>query len=207
LFVVASLRGSGQQNNAISIGMSSEQVNSILGMPMMYYDAGLRSFTQSFPVVAKGPIWECHRRLTKLQEYEVRVRYRVDDSASRLHPTLRVAGIWIIFDKALKFKETLLDSAEIRTLCRRACTLQIVQHIQRHGASPRPAYIRIADQEKTEEIALGYSSQNGEPKSVIGPEDLISEINIEAFYSLEKYASILEVADAGMISSAQWAPE
>ena len=195
--------GTGYGQVGIRLGMTDSEVDRALGAPTRFYDAGLQSFTQGPPVVFKGPIWECHRRVTKIQEYEVRVRYANDPSASRLHPTLRVFGLVVIFDKPLKFKESLADSPEIRALCADKCSLQIVQPKGSAGGE-EGTYIRIADNAKTAALILEFFDENRNQKRVMLPDDPISEIEMEAYFSLEKYSNILSVADSGFISSAQW---
>jgi hypothetical protein len=197
----------GQPYPSIQIGMASDQVNAAVGAPTRFCDAGLQSFSLSLPAVFKGPIWECHKRVTAVQEYEVRIEFVTDQSTSRLHPIPRAGAILVLFDHPLKFKEALLDSPEVRALCAHSCHLQIVQYKSFMGSSPRPEYIRITDDAKTEVANLEFLDERGGYKAVMTADDPISQISIEPYFSLEKYSTILTTADAGTISSAGWPPQ
>jgi hypothetical protein len=84
--------------------------------------------------------------------------------------------------------------------------MQIVHYKGTPGVSYGTDYLRISDEAKTEAVALTYSDDDGTAKPVVSADDPISNIEIESYFSLEKYSEILTVVDAGPISSAQWPP-
>jgi hypothetical protein len=192
--------------SAVLLGMTNTEVDQLLGSPTRFYDAGLQTFTQFFPVVSRGPVWECHKRITKIQEYEVRIGYSLDESTSRLHPVRRVSEIWILFDHPLNLQGTFSDSPEIRKICAVGCHMQVYQFKSLFGRPENPVLPRLFDHGRTVMIILEYYDQTREQKSIAHPDDPVSEIRIEKYFSLEQYSNMYNIMDSGEMSSANWAP-
>jgi hypothetical protein len=136
--LIASLWGCTRNALPIKVGEPKEQVRQEQGSPGRIYIPSLNktvafSAAAGFADVPMHDVW--NRRL-KANEFDVKVVYEEDSSASRLHPTARVRLVGFYPDKPQPIRALLKEIPEAHSLCAQGCRIAAVYAYDAPGLDP-----------------------------------------------------------------------
>lgn len=109
------------------VGMSQAEMHAAFGEPQSYLDVrAQRHLTRAEFLAVRGTCLcrPLYSRKTAQNEYEVLIFEETDDSASRLHPVVRINSVRFTLDRDMSPEEALADIAEAKALCAGQCALQ-----------------------------------------------------------------------------------
>lgn len=113
-----------QTKAVLKLGESNEEVVRDFASPARYRMG--HYYYSKVPVIATGdPLFDVYKRQTAQNEYEIWIRYKIDASSSRLHPTLRVEEIRFLLDKARPMKQVMEDLPEVGFACLPGCHILV----------------------------------------------------------------------------------
>lgn len=113
-----------KQVSVFRVGRTMEDVQLEFGPPSRYWMDG--HYYDHLPSIAYGArLWDVYSRRTGRNEYEIRIAYDIDASASRLHPTLRVGDIKFFLDRAVPMKDAMEDIPEVAIACLPGCRILV----------------------------------------------------------------------------------
>jgi hypothetical protein len=107
------------------IGMTQPELSAAFGEAQSYFDVEKQRRLTRKEYLAAGDACKCrplYNRKTAKNEYEIMAYVRPDNSASRLHPVLRVNEVRFTLDRDMSPEEALDDIAEAKALCAGHCT-------------------------------------------------------------------------------------
>lgn len=110
-------------DRTVLVGLSRARVMQLYGPPADFFDAGSQLHFRHYPPVPVGLVWEEHFRKTPTNEYKIGITYELDESASRLHPTLRVDNVRIDVDRPKAARLVLSDLREVVSICQHGCRI------------------------------------------------------------------------------------
>lgn len=127
LIIAAGFATSAQPEKLFRIGMTQAEMHAAFGVPQSYLDVEAQRRLTRKEYLAKRDTCACrplYSRKTAGNEYEIMVFEKDDDSASRLHPVVKVKEVRFTLDHDMAPEEALEDIAEAKALCSGHCTIQ-----------------------------------------------------------------------------------
>lgn len=106
------------------IGMSHQEMAALFGEPQSYLDVDSQLHISRSDYLQREGHCFCrplYSRKTPRNEYEITIFEKVDDSTSRLHPTIRVEEVRFTLDRDMKEEELLTDIVEAKQECDGKC--------------------------------------------------------------------------------------
>jgi hypothetical protein len=130
------------------VGMTAEEMHAVFGEPQSYFDVRSQLHISKEEYLSRQGHCLCrptYFRKTERNEYEITIFETLDDSNSRLHPTLRVGEIRFTLDRAMTEDEASEDISEVKFECGGKCVLLPAQfggdrEIARQGSSVKFAF-------------------------------------------------------------------
>jgi hypothetical protein len=128
LFVLLIVASSDQPQKAneslFRIGMSHQEMAALFGEPQSYLDVDSQLHIPRSDYLQREGHCFCrplYTRKTQRNEYEITIFEKIDDSTSRLHPTIRVDEVRFTLDRDMKEEELLADIVEAKQECDGKC--------------------------------------------------------------------------------------
>lgn len=124
-----SARAVGDAVSRLRLGMSQQQVVSVLGAPHAFVDPDGRIETSSFAyrvalsAYGRQKVGDVYYRTTATNRYEVSLRYSYDRSKSRLNPTPRLYQINFTLDRDMPLGKVLAENPIFADYCQNGCCM------------------------------------------------------------------------------------
>jgi len=114
------------------LGMTQTEMFAAFGEPESYLNVrtqGHLSRKEFITISGRCMCRPLYNRKTKANEYEIVVFERGDESASRLHPTIRIEEVRFRLDRNMTEEQAAADIDEIRMECNGQCALLPPRHV------------------------------------------------------------------------------
>ena len=157
--------------NQVSItnlmGKSREQAEVVLGKAQQCYEPRsgrhLQGPEECLPAQKAYPrIWDVFFRKENSNEYEIRIAWDADATASRLHPTARLGAAWFVMDRPVTLYELLPSLLEARDLCRGGCKIRV----EWAGKTEVVVFPEVVDRDTMRVASLAANGWRKEPDSM-----------------------------------------
>jgi hypothetical protein len=124
LLLTCSLQAESPKAKLFKVGMSQSEMVAAFGVPQSYFDVNTqRHISRNEFLLIQGSCLcrPLYGRKTPNNEYEITIFETVDESSSRLHPTIRVKEVRFTLDRQMTDEQALADIPEAINECGGKC--------------------------------------------------------------------------------------